>query len=332
LFIIEQVGRIRVVLDGDLLEAPFLDLSDSVSCCGEWGLFSLAFAPDYADSGRFFVNYTDTSGDTAVSSFLVSEDPNSADADSENRLLRVAQLASNHNGGQIAFGPDGFLYIGMGDGGFRNDPGENGQNPETLLGALLRLDVSGNVPVIPADNPYADGGGAPEVFSIGLRNPWRFSFDRETGDLYIGDVGQNAREEISFASFADGLGNGANYGWDDCEGDRDFEGSCDGHVAPVLVYDNPGEGCSVTGGHVYRGCAMPDLHGTYFYGDYCTSFVRTFRIDQGAATDQRDVTDEMGLTDASLEVTSFGEDARGELYIAMHSAGQVLRIVPVRQP
>jgi glucose/arabinose dehydrogenase len=325
LFVVEKSGRVRIIRNGALRPAPFLDISDRVSSGGEQGLLGLAFDPHYATSGRFYVDYTDRNGDTRISRFRVSADPDLADAASEEILLTVDQPYSNHNGGQVAFGPDGYLYIGMGDGGSGGDPEGHGQNPNDLLGSLLRLDVSGATGyAVPPDNPYAGGGGRPEVFSIGLRNPWRFSFDRATGDLYIADVGQDAREEVDVSPAASGGGRGLNYGWNRMEGTACYGASgCDrgGLVPPVTDYTHA-DGCSITGGYVYRGSALPNLAGTYFYGDYCNGWVRSFRYDGGQATTPRD----WPTLRPGGQITSFGEDASGELYV-MQQDGKLFQIV-----
>ena len=326
LFVAEKGGRIRIVRDGALLPQPFLDLSARVSTGGEQGLLGLAFDPEYAANGRFVVNYTDPAGDTRIAAFAVSADPDVADPGSERLVLGVDQPFANHNGGQLAFGPDGFLYIGLGDGGDRGDPMENAQTLTTLLGKLLRIDLDAGVPYgIPPDNPFAAVAAArAEIWSYGLRNPWRFSFDRLTGDLYVGDVGQNELEEIDVSPASGGQGRGANYGWDIMEADTCFEppSGCDpaGLVPPAVRYDHR-DGCSVTGGYVYRGSAIPALEGTYFYSDFCAGWVRSFRFANGAAAEQR----EWPALEAG-NVTSFGQDDRGELYI-LTSGGSVYRIV-----
>jgi glucose/arabinose dehydrogenase len=339
-FIVEQPGRIRVVEDGVLLETPFLAIGNRVSCCGERGLLSLAFHPDYASNGRFFVNYTDRSGDTVVARYQVGAEPNRADADSEQILLTIAQPFANHNGGQLAFGPDGYLYVGMGDGGSGGDPRENAQNDASLLGKLLRLDVDVEAPpfyAVPPDNPRAAAGPRLGlIWAKGLRNPWRFSFDRATGDLYIGDVGQNRFEEIDVQPAASR--GGENYGWDIFEGNACFEPdpapTCPDQLPPdftppVLAYAQEGNGCSVTGGVVYRGCALPDLHGQYFFSDYCTAFLRSFALVDGVVSGLTDRTDGLapGGGHSIDSVVSFGEDARGELYIA-DLGGEIYKVVP----
>ena len=327
LFIVEQTGAIRIVRDGTLLPTPFIDLSARLLAGGEQGLLGLAFDPDYATNGRFVVHYTDVSGDTRVSSFQVSVDPDIADPGTEQIIFTADQPYSNHNGGQVVFGPDGSLYLGLGDGGSANDPEERGQNLAEPLGSILRMDVRTGTPYsIPPDNPFvAQSGALPEIWSYGLRNPWRFSFDRATGDLYIADVGQNRTEEVDIGPANAGSGKGANYGWSIMEGSRCLSGStCDqtGLVLPVFEYDHD-EGCSITGGYVYRGPTLPALQGVYFYGDYCEGWVRSFRYVDGAAIE---VTDWPALKPGG-QLTSFGEDAAGELYV-ISSGGGVFKVVP----
>jgi glucose/arabinose dehydrogenase len=311
LFIVEQQGRIRVVENGTLLPTPFLTLTN-VSTGGERGLLSMAFHPRYAENGFFFVNYTDARGDTRVDRYRVSADRNRADPASGRLVIQVTQPYSNHNGGLAAFGPDGKLYVGMGDGGGGGDPDETGQDPLRLLGKLLRLDVDGAAPyTIPADNPYAGRTDRrPEIWAMGLRNPWRFSWDRTANLLIVADVGQNRLEEINVVPAAQA---GLNYGWDLMEGSDCFEprDGCDraGLVLPALEYTHS-DGCSVTGGYVYRGQDLPALRGTYFYADYCQGWIRSFRYAGGQATDPRS----WELQDVGT-ITSFGEDARGELYV-----------------
>jgi glucose/arabinose dehydrogenase len=327
LFVVEKAGRIRIIENGTLLAPAFLDISAQVSSNGERGLLGLAFDPDYETTGRFVVNYTDLAGDTHIAAFTVSSgDANRADPASEELILRVDQPFENHNGGQVAFGPDAYLYIALGDGGGSGDPMANGQSLTTLLGKLLRIDLNGGSPYgIPSGNPFSAVAAArSEIWSYGLRNPWRFTFDRLTGDLYIADVGQGEREEIDVGLAADGAGRGANYGWDIMEGEACFEpaSGCDrtGLILPVLQYDHS-EGCSVTGGHVYRGSAIPALQGTYFYSDFCSGWVRSFRLSSGAVAEER----EWPALQAG-NVTSFGQDDAGELYI-LTSGGSVYRIV-----
>ena len=327
LFIVEKTGGIRIVKDGTLLPEPFLDISGQVSGGMEQGLLGLAFPPDYASSGRFVAHYTDTAGNTRLSVFRVSANPDIADGSSEQVILTADQPAPNHNGGQVSFGPDGFLYLGLGDGGGSNDPQGRGQDLSELLGSILRVDVqSGTSYTVPADNPFVGQQPAtrPEVWSYGLRNPWRFSFDRANGDLYIADVGQNDFEEIDVAPAASGGGKGVNYGWSIMEGDRCLGGGqCDqtGLVLPTFQYSHP-EGCSVIGGYVYRGSALPALQGLYFFGDFCHGWVHSFRFSGGTATE---LTNWPTLRTAST-LTSFGEDAAGELYV-LESSGRVSRVV-----
>lgn len=331
IFIVEQTGRIRVVKWGELLATPFLDVTARISCCVERGLLSMAFHPDYARNGQFFVDYTDVDGNTVVSRFRVSGDPDVADANSEQVILRQQQPFPNHNGGLVVFGPDRYLYIGFGDGGSAGDPRDNAQNRRTWLGKLLRINVDGGVPyAIPADNPFVGTDNAlDEIWALGLRNPWRFSFDRATHDLYIADVGQNLYEEIDVQPAGSG---GANYGWRFMEGLHCFRPRTDcpmaGLTVPVVEYSHD-QGCSVTGGFVYRGCTMPDLRSTYFYADFCTGFVRSFIYTGGAATNTRDWTADLspGGAQPTWQISSFGEDARGELYIC-DLRGAVYKIVP----
>jgi glucose/arabinose dehydrogenase len=326
LFVVEKGGAIRIIKDGVLLARPFLDIHAKVSTGGEQGLLGLAFDPAYATNGRFVVHYTDGGGNTRLSAFQVSADPDQADATSEQVLLTVDQPFANHNGGQIAFGPDGFLYLGLGDGGSEGDPNGTGQRLDDLLGSVLRLSVSPTAYTVPPDNPFVGRSGARgEIWSYGLRNPWRFSFDRLTGDLYIGDVGQDRLEEIDVAAASAGGGRGVNYDWNVMEGRSCYAASsCDttGLTLPVLQYDH-GQGCSVTGGYVYRGAAIPALQGHYFYADYCRGFVRSFRLVNGAPAEQAD----WPTLRPGGSVPSFGEDAAGELYV-LSADGRVLKIVP----
>jgi glucose/arabinose dehydrogenase len=321
LFVTEQAGRVRILRGGQLLDTPFLDITARVRSGGERGLLGLAFHPQYAATGEFFVSYTDLNGNSRVERYRASSDPDRADAASGRLVLAVEQPFSNHNGGQIAFGPDGMLYIALGDGGSGGDPQGHGQNRNTLLGSLLRVDVSVEPYRSPADNPYASGGGRPEIWAIGLRNPWRFSFDRERGLLYIADVGQNRREEVNVQPVA---APGLNYGWNIMEGRECYTGtSCDmtGLTLPVLQYPNPAEGCSITGGHVYRGAAIAALRGWYLFADYCRGWVRAFRYtDSGTAADLTE------LSTAGLgNITAFGRDSAGELYV-LTAGGTIYRI------
>jgi glucose/arabinose dehydrogenase len=325
LFILEKDGVIRLIKDGTLLTAPFLDLEDfKVSTGAEQGLLGLAFTPDYASSGQFFVHYTAPDGESRISRYLVSADPDRADPASEVVVLVAARPGIAHNGGQILFGPDGMLYIGLGDGD--DSDGGRGQSRADLLASILRVDVSiADNYAVPADNPFTATAGAPEIWSYGLRNPWRFSFDRGTGDFYISDVGQGEREEVNYSSAAEGAGRGLNYGWSVMEGSRCVRGAgCDqtGLTLPTVEYDHS-EGCSVTGGYVYRGTAMPALHGNYFYADYCAGWVRSFKIQGGLVTEETD----WPALEPGGQITSFGEDAQGELYLLTEQGG-VFKIVP----
>ena len=321
LFVVEQTGRIRVIENGTLLAAPFLDIASEISCCGERGLLGLAFHPQYATNGFFYVNFTGTDGHTRVVRYTVSTTRNAANATTAKLIIQVNQPFSNHNGGMVVFGPDGMLYIGMGDGGSGGDPQNHGQTRSDLLGDLLRLNVNVGDPYTPAaGNPYISTPNArPEIWAYGLRNPWRFSFDRSGGDLYIADVGQGSREEINVVPSTLA---GVNYGWKLMEGRECFVSGCSqtGLTLPVLDYGHTNGACSVTGGYVYRGSAIPGIVGRYFYSDYCAGWLRSFRYVGGAATEQTD----WGLSLGN--VTSFGEDAAGELYV-LTSGGQVLRLV-----
>lgn len=315
LFIVDQPGEIYILQAGEVLETPFLDISPIANdTSNEQGLLGLAFHPNYAENGYFYLNYTAQNGATIIARYTVSaDDPNVADEESEFVVIRIEQPYANHNGGMLAFGPDGYLYIGMGDGGAAGDPANNGQDPFTLLGDMLRLDINTEPYAIPEDNPHVDGTtGRPEVWASGLRNPWRYSFDRATGNLYIGDVGQNQYEEINFQP-ADSTG-GENYGWDIYEGSHSYEGDeLDNTVMPIAEYDH-GEGCSVTGGYVYRGQELPELDGVYLYADYCTGTIWWAR--QAGDEWEGDV-----FMNTDLQISSFGEDANGEIYVINHSGG-----------
>jgi glucose/arabinose dehydrogenase len=326
LFVVQKGGAIRVIDHGALFPDPFLDLSAKVSTGGEQGLLGLAFAPDYDSSGRFVVHYTDANGNTRVSLFRVSTDPSRADPASETLLFAATQPFSNHNGGQILFGPDGYLYLGLGDGGSAGDPQGRGQDLGEPLGSILRLSIAASPATAPADNPFVGRTGArPEIWSYGLRNPWRFSFDRTTGDLYIADVGQSAWEEVDVSTAAAGAGKGINFGWNIMEGNHCYQASsCDraGLAPAVLEYDH-GQGCSISGGYVYRGAAIPALQGHYFYADYCQGWVRSFRYADGGVSDEAD----WPTLRPGGSVPSFGEDAAGELYV-VSAEGTVWKIVP----
>ena len=332
LFIVQQGGLIRIfdVVGGSLLTDPFLNVSSLLSTGGERGLLGMAFDPQYAANRRFYVFYTNTAGNIVIARYLRSiTDPNLADSSLALTLLTVAHPNfSNHNGGMLAFGPDGCLYAGIGDGGDAGDPNNNGQNLSSLLGKLLRLDPStglacSNVII----NPFNFLVDARQVWSLGLRNPWRFSFDRITGDLYIGDVGQDAREEIDVA-VAPNAGRQANYGWRLMEGFLCFNPSMNcnsgGLTLPLLDYPHLSGACAVTGGYVYRGSALAAMQGTYFYGDFCAGFVKSFRYRNGQPTEQ---TEWPLLSPPGGFVTSFGEDAAGELYV-MTQGGGLFKVIP----
>jgi glucose/arabinose dehydrogenase len=323
LFIVEQPGRIRVVENGRLLDKPFLDIVDKVRSGGEQGLLSVAFHPQYRSNGFLFVNHTDKNGDTRIERYTVSTDRNVADPRSAKVILSIDQRYSNHQGGLNLFGPDGMLYIGMGDGGSQGDPHGNGQNRNVLLAKLLRLNVDRGEPyLIPAANPYAKGGGRAEIWAIGLRNPWRFSFDRFSGLLYIADVGGDRFEEVNVVPMSIA---GVNYGWNVMEGPQCSRSSgCDqtGLQKPALSYaTHENSTCAIIGGSVYRGQKIPEIKGQYFYSDYCNSWLRSFGFADGKVTDQHEwPIGKLG------SITSFGEDAQGELYICT-SSGRVYRII-----
>lgn len=324
LFVVEQAGVIRVVDSAGLASQPFLDIRDRVGSGGERGLLGLAFPSDFASSGRFYAYYTDRSGTSVLSRFRVSDDPSRADPASEEVLITQAQPRANHNGGQLAFGPDGYLYWGLGDGGGGGDPTNAGQNLATLLGKLLRIDVGPSSGyAVPPTNPFVTTEGAlDEIWAYGLRNPWRFSFDRATGDLYVADVGQNQIEEVNFQSA--GSPGGQNYGWNVMEGDACFApaSGCDqsGLVLPVFTYRHgPTTGRSITGGYVYRGQEIPELSGRYLYGDYVSGRVWV--------TDAASGWEGTLLWDADFSISTFGEDAAGELYVVDHD-GRLYRLAP----
>lgn len=308
IFVIEKAGRILIFQDGIQLEDPFLDIVQQVNSRDfERGLLGLAFHPNYAQNGLFFVNFTDLNGDTVVAKYQVSGDANRAEPDSQEILLTISQPYANHNGGMIEFGPDGYLYIGMGDGGSAGDPQGNAQNLESLLGKILRIDVDSGTPygIPPGNKP----GGRPEIWALGLRNPWRFSFDHVTGNLLIGDVGQNQWEEVHLLP-AGAIS--ANLGWDYFEGTHPYEGSPPNNISlvfPLLEYSHGGGNCSVTGGYTYRGTQLPDWQGVYLYGDYCSGAV------WGAIPDANGDWQTERLYNLSASVASFGEDESGEIYL-----------------
>jgi glucose/arabinose dehydrogenase len=324
LYVAEQAGRVIAVRDGEIAGAV-LDLRSSVTAGGEQGLLGMAFSPD---GSKLVVNITDRAGNTRIEEYEFDStlDGGRAEPTSRRLLLRVKQPQPNHNGGQLAFGPDGYLYIGLGDGGGADDEDDghadegNGQSLDTLLGKILRIDPTPSADrpyTIPPDNPFAGGGGRPEIWSSGLRNPWRFSFDRTTGDLWIADVGQDEWEEIDVARAADGGGRGTNFGWPVFEANsrfRDGEPASD-TVDPVIELSHDDGFCAVTGGYVYRGTDIPALVGAYVYTDYCDGTLRWIRVDDGA------VTAKGTLGTSSDSIASLGEDSIGELYVLSQSDG-----------
>jgi glucose/arabinose dehydrogenase len=324
-FVVEQGGRVWVLLNGKRVRRPFLDISGLITSGGEQGLLSIAFAPDYQRSGRFYVDFTDRLGDTRVQEFRRSKrSPNRADGSARRPVLFVDQPYPNHNGGLLLFGPDRLMYVGLGDGGSAGDPENRAQNLNSLLGKILRIDPrrSGSKRYrSPNSNPFVGKPGRNEIYAYGLRNPWRFSFDRKTGDLYIGDVGQDRLEEIDFARR--GSARGRNYGWSCFEGTRVYDSSrsCPGAVAPALDYGRGHGECSVTGGVVVRDPKLPVLAGRYVYGDYCRGQLFSLRISGGHAVD-------VGSLDLHVALlSSFGEDSRGRVY-ATSLNGPVYRLAP----
>jgi glucose/arabinose dehydrogenase len=330
IFVTEQGGQIRIVRDGKLVASPFLDISARITSGGERGLLGLAFHPDFPTDPRIFVNYTDANGDTQVSSFRVDPTlPDAADPSSEVKILHIAQPYANHNGGAVVFGPDGFLYVATGDGGSGGDPHGNGQSLTTLLGKILRIDIDrtgGARPyAIPPGNPFVDTADAlPEIYLYGLRNPWRISFDRTTGDLWIGDVGQSAWEEVDVARAGT---SGQNFGWNIMEGNHCYQppGDCirTGLTLPVAEYSHDA-GCTVIGGYVYRGSAQPALAGGYLFGDYCSGTIWAIDPSQDVLRPPTVV------LRGSASLSSFGEDERGELYATDISGGRLLRVTGQR--
>jgi glucose/arabinose dehydrogenase len=326
LFVVEKGGRIYLVENSVVQPTPFLDITDRVGSEGsEQGLLSVAFPPDFTASGLFYVDYTDLRGDTVVARYrLLAGDVRQADPNTEQKILQIEQPASNHNGGQLQFGPDGYLYIGMGDGGRAGDPWGNAQNPDVLLGKLLRISVPGTETyTVPDDNPFLGRPDArPEIWALGVRNPWRFAFDRATGDLYIADVGQNQYEEVDFQSAASP--GGENYGWDLMEANHCFEPpvGCDtsGLVLPVAEYDHT-QGCSITGGYVYRGTRYPQMAGVYFFSDFCSGNIWGLRRESSGEWKMA------LLLNTGVSISSFGEDAAGEIYVVGYRDGIIYHLV-----
>lgn len=331
IFITLQRGQIMIYDGAKILPAPFLDIQSLVTCCGERGLLSVAFHPHYRDNGLFFVDYVDQHTDITIARYKVSAtDPNRADPSSAQVLLTINHRQfGNHNGGQLQFGPDGYLYAGTGDGGGAGDPLGNGQNLTSLLGKILRIDVDSASPyAIPPSNPFANRTDARnEIWAYGVRNPWRFSFDRDTGDLWIADVGQDAWEEIDLQA-ATSIG-GENYGWNRMEGKHCYPpgASCDPslYTLPILDYDHSAGKCSLTGGYRYRGSRFPRLQGLYIYGDYCTGTISAaMRQDSGWTTKP--------LIATAFPISTFGEDANGEIYVANYGGGVIDQIVDNEAP
>jgi len=326
LYIVEQEGQIRVAeADGQLHDEPFLDIHELVGAGGERGLLSVAFDPDFEQNGFFYVDYTDVNGDTVVARYQAA-DLLLADPASAFTILTVDQPAANHNGGLLVFGPDGYLYVGLGDGGGGNSA--NGQRMDTVLGKILRIDVNGaseDTPyAIPSDNPFvSDPVVLPEIWISGLRNPWRFSFDRATGDFYLGDVGSSVYEEINFVP-SDSPG-GENFGWPIMEGTdcREDGIDCSGLITPITLYDHS-LGCTVVGGYVYRGEQYSDLQGQYLFGDYCSGRIWSVDTNQSLTP----VVESTLLLESGLRISSFGEDAAGELYV-IDRQGAIYRITSV---
>jgi glucose/arabinose dehydrogenase len=339
LFVVEQAGRIRLIKNGVVLGTPFLDIRTLVLSGGERGLLGLAFHPNYATNRRFYVYFTrQTDGAIVVNRYLRSENPDRAlPASAQTVIVIPHPNFSNHNGGCLQFGPDDFLYFGTGDGGGSGDPNCNAQNGATLLGKILRIDVdSGSPYAVPPSNPFVGVAGfRPEIWAVGVRNPWRFSFDALTGDLYIGDVGQDTEEEIDFTPA--GSGGGENYGWKIMEGTSCFSTTnctnpppCGSPLFtdPVWTYTHAGGNCSVTGGYVYRGSAIAGLQGTYFFADFCSARIWSFRVVGGVVTSFTERTAELDPPATNINsISSFGEDANGELYI-VDQGGEIFRILP----
>ena len=323
IFVVEQEGRIMIIKNGVILKTPFLDISDRVGCCGERGLLNVAFPPAYAAKQHFYVNYTNTAGNTIVARYRVTDDVDLADPESDEIVLTIEQPDQIHNGGQMAFGPnDGYLYIGTGDGGPLRDPDNRGQDPNTLLGKILRIDVESDATPysIPASNPYAQNPGyRGEIWALGLRNPWGFTFDRQNGDLYIADVGEGGREEINYQP-ASSTG-GENYGWSIMEGTRCLRSTtCDqvGLTQPVAEYDHS-KGCAIIGGPIYRGFSYVRMQGIYFYADFCSGRIWGLRRDGG-------VWENVLLVDVPFLISSIGEDESGNIYVTDYNRGSIWMI------
>jgi glucose/arabinose dehydrogenase len=328
LFVVEQAGRIRIIDGSTAIASPFLDIRTRVGCCGERGLLGLAFDPAYKTNRRFFVDYTDKSGNTIIASYRTSAtDPNHAST-TQTLILKIGQPYANHNGGALAFGKDGYLYIGMGDGGSAGDPGNRAQNKDSLLGKILRIDINHITKTRnysnPPSNPFVGKAGSDRVWAYGFRNPWRFSFDRATGDLWVGDVGQNRYEEVDRSTKAGGAGKGRNYGWRQLEGNACYKPSsgCSktGKSHPITTYTHS-KGCAVVGGYVYRGSAYPAMTGAYLFGDYCSGRIWALQAN-GASTQTA-----TQLLSSGLMISSFGEGENGTMYLTDLAGGGVYQIV-----
>ena len=329
LFVIEQGGRIKIIKNGSVLATPFLDIHKGISSGGERGLLGLAFHPNFKSNHKLYVNFTNSSGDTAINEYRVTANANRVSTTTARRILTIDQPYANHNGGNLAFGPDGYLYIGMGDGGSAGDPGNRAQNVNSLLGKILRININGTSGSrqyrIPSSNPYVGRTGRDEIWARGLRNPWRWSFDRSTGNLWIGDVGQNRYEEIDRSTKGSrGAGWGVNYGWHVMEGRHCYvpASGCNktGKTLPIVEYTHT-YGCSVTGGFVYRGSAYPMLRGGYFFGDFCSG--RIWTISAGARSP---ATRTFLYRSPNITISSFGESESRELYVVDYG-GRVLRVI-----
>jgi glucose/arabinose dehydrogenase len=343
LFVVEQAGRIRVISGGSVLATPFLDLRGAITSGGERGLLGLAFHPHFATYPYVYVDFTDVNGNTAISRYTVSSNANVLNRSSGVRILTISQPYANHNGGNLAFGPDGYLYIGMGDGGGAGDPGNRAQSVSTLLGKMLRIDIdhasTGKHYRSPATNPYVGKTGLDEIWSRGLRNPWRWSFDRVTGQLWIGDVGQDRWEEVdrSNPQGTTPAGRGTNYGWPVLEGRACYKPpsgcSTTGKQPPLTVYGHSAttaNNCSVTGGFVYRGSAFPVLTGVYLFGDYCSG--RIWGVSSRAYTPATATLLRGPTASPRLAISSFGEDEAGELYVCDRAGGSVYRLTAMAIP
>jgi len=325
LFVVERSGLVRIIQNGEVLPEPFLDIGDRIGLTGSTsaGILGMAFHPDFSENGFFFVHYTNTSGQSVIARFQTSTDLRAGDPSTEQRLLEIDYPIGEHKGGDLVFGPDGYLYLSIGDGGGpgNGDQPGNAQNPGTLLGSILRINVDGGEPyAIPPDNPFASSGGRPEIWVYGLRNPWRFTFDRLTGDLYIADVGENAWEEIDFIPA--GAGGGSNFGWNYFEGTHRYQGQPPPGVRlvePVFEYDHS-QGCAITGGAVYRGEALPEWYGVYIYGDYCQGNVwALLRHADGSLENQ--------FHEKVLAyITAFGQDEAGEVYL-VDIGGEIFKLI-----